>query len=101
MKLPLFVLLTLAVLSIGRHRALEVPSETATSGRGIESSRATSCMAAIYDRRDVPGDIPAAFLSLHNSILCISFDRHKFLILEWSGSEHLRVFLEIGRRTNA
>jgi hypothetical protein len=101
MKLPHFVLLALAVLSTGRHRVLEVPSQTATSGLGIESARANGCMAAFYDRRDGPGNSPAAFLSLQNSILCVSFDSHRFLVFEWRGSGHLLVFLEMGRRTYA
>jgi len=101
MKLPHFVLLTLAVLSIGRNRVQEIHHHLAKSRLGIESFGANGCMAAFYGRRDVPGDIPAAFLSLQNSILCISFDRHKFLVLEWRGPGHLLVFLETGRRTNA
>jgi hypothetical protein len=101
MKLLLFVLLALAVLSIGRHRVLEVHHHPAKSRLGIESLGANGCMAAFYGRRDGPGEIPAAFFSLQNSILCISFDRHKSLVLEWSGPGHLRVFLEIGRRTYA
>jgi hypothetical protein len=101
MKLPLLILLALAVLSIGRHRVLVVPSRTVTSGLGIENSRTESCMAAFHYRHDGPGNSPAAYLSVQNSILCVSFDSHRFLVLEWSGSRHLLVFLETGRRKYA
>lgn len=101
MKLPLFILLALAALTTERHRIPEARHHTARTDLGIENTDARGYIAACCDHRDGPDDIPAAFLSLRNSILCICFDSRKFMVLEWTRSGHLLVFLKIGRKTYA
>ena len=96
MKLPLFLLLALATLCTGWHRALEVCHPTARFHLGIESFGARGYMVAFYVRSDWPDDIPAALLFLKDSTLCVSCNGRELLVLEWNGSGHLFALLKIG-----
>jgi hypothetical protein len=110
MKLPVFVLLMLAALSNGQFRAQEVSGNTQGAScvayglrliLKIDRSGTSVCNTAFNkcDRR--PNGIPAQFCFLQNSVHCVSFDYLRLQIIEWSGSGHTLVLLEIGGRRYA